>query len=284
MALTEYENSTQRGQPVELFQFIYGEVVGQHYTYTNADQDITHDGIVYAATPIDRDKITTKGRGESDEITIQVPLYSDISELFRIFPPGRVVSVVVRQGHVPNPDDAAEFLAGEQFPVVWTGRVLESRRNGPNADLSCDNSQAGMKRVGLRLHYQWSCPLALYSSRCGADKEAAKTTTTATASANQMTFAPGWNGAIDPINYIGGLVEWEGTEGREYRTIYRIVDSTTVVLNAVPHGFVNGSAIDVFLGCPHTISGCRTLHNNAPNYGGHHLIPLMNPVGKNNHT
>jgi len=284
MAITEYENSTQRGQPVELYQFIYGEGAGQHYAYTNADTEITHNAIVYTPTPTNRDKIKTKGRGESDEITIQVPLYAEIAELFRVFPPGRIVTATVRQGHQPNPDDPAEFLAGEQFPVVWVGRVLESRRNGANADLTCDSSQAGMKRVGLRLHFQWSCPLALYSTRCGADKDAARTTTTATASANQMTFASGWNGAIDPINYIGGLVEWDGPEGREYRTIYRIVDATTVVLNAVPRGFVDNDPIDVFLGCPHTVTGCRTLHNNAVNYGGHHLIPLANPVGKNNHT
>jgi hypothetical protein len=284
MAIQDYEGNPFRGQPVELYEFVYGTEPGQVYRYTNADEEIVWNGELYATTPIDRDKIETKGRGESEEVTVQVPLYAEIAELFRVFPPGRVVHVTIRQGHLPNPDDPAEFLTGLNFPVVWVGRVLESRRDGANADLTCDNSHAGMKRTGLRLHFQYPCPLALYSARCGADKEAARRATTATVSGVQMTFADGWNGAADPSSYIGGLVEWDGPEGREYRAIYRVVDPTTVVVNAAPRNFIDGSAVDVYLGCPHTLGGCQVLHNNAVNYGGFHRIPTLNPVGKNNHS
>ena len=67
-----------------------------------------------------------------------------------------------------------QFLAGEQFSVVWTGQVLESQRSGSVASLNCENAQTGMKSVGLRLHYQWPCSLALYSTRCRANKEDAR--------------------------------------------------------------------------------------------------------------
>ena len=40
----------------------------------------------------------------------------------------------------------------------------------------------------------------------------------------------------------------------------------------------------VYLGCPHTLEGCETIHDNVVNYGGHPFIPVAsNPIGKNNH-
>jgi hypothetical protein len=285
MALNDYETSTERGQPVELFKFVHGDGPNSYYAYTNAEQAIVHDGITYEPLPSEREKIKTKGRGEAQELSIDVPLTAGIAELFRVFPPARVVHIFIRQGHVPNADDPVEFATGENFPVIWVGRVLASSRSGDRATLTCESSAAGMKRVGLRLHYQWPCPLALYSKRCGADKEAAKIATTAsTVSANQLTLPVDWNGVWLPAHFLGGLAEWDTEHGREVRTILRVVGSDTLKLNAAATGLSNGDPVDLYLGCPHTLTGCGDLHSNRPNYGGHPFIPLDNPVGKNNHT
>jgi len=41
----------------------------------------------------------------------------------------------------------------------------------------------------------------------------------------------------------------------------------------------------VVFGCPHTVGGCRRVHDNILNYGGQPYIPVgSNPVHKNNHT
>lgn len=284
MAVQDYEESADRGQPFELFLFQYGDNSGRVYGYTDAHEAIDYDGVTYEPIAITRDTVKTEGRGESQSMKVEVPMSSDVAMLFRQFPPGRVVSLIVRQSHKPNGDDPAEFLAGEQYSVVWTGQVLESQRSGSVASLNCENAQSGMKKVGLRLHYQWPCPLALYSTRCRANKEDAKTTATATSVANAVTFSAGWNGSNDASAYIGGLVEWDSDNGREYRTILSIVSENVVKLNASMLDFTEGSAVDIFLGCPHNLAGCASLHNNAVNYGGHHLIPLVNPVNKNNHT
>jgi len=284
MSINDYETSVDRGQPIELYLFQYGDNAGRIVSYTNAEQSFGYDGVIYEPIAIERDNVKTEGRGEGLDMSVKVPLNCEIAELFRIFPPGRVVTLIIRQGHLPNPDDPVGFETGSMFPVVWTGSVLESRRNGPSSILTCNNAQAGMKRVGLRQHFQWPCPLALYGTRCGADKAAAESSATATAVGNVVTLSAGWNGSNDTANYIGGLIEWDSVNGREYRTIHTIVSDTVVTTNAALHDFTDGGAVDVYLGCPHNLAGCRDVHNNAVNYGGHHLIPLVNPVGKNNHT
>ena len=284
MSLNDYETSTDRGQPVELYLFQYGDNEGRIVAYTNAEQEIEYDGNTYTPIAIERDNVATEGRGEGQELSVKLPLNCELSELFRVFPPGRVVTLTIRQGHLPNPDDPVEFTEGDMWPVVWVGAVLESRRSGNTTTLNCENSQSGMKRVGLRLHFQWSCGLALYSARCGADKQAARTTATATVDGNEVTLSAGWNGDNDAESYIGGLIEWDSDNGREYRAIMTIVSENVVTTNATLHDFVDGGAVDVFLGCPHNLRGCRDIHDNAVNYGGQHLIPLVNPVNKNNHT
>lgn len=284
MAVNDYEQSTERGQPVELYKFIFGANVGNEYRYTNAETDITFDGDVYTALPTERDQIATKGRGDSREISIEVPKSSAVSELFRIFPPGRVVNVIIYQGHIPNPDDPLDWSADTNFGVIWTGRVLEASRKNNTTVLSCENSEAGMKRVGLRRHYQWACPLVLYGARCKADKAAAtRAATVAAISGNSVTLDPGWEGGNTARDFLGGLFEWDSSLGREYRTIIG-ASGDTLKLNATTSELAVSDAVDVILGCPHTLAGCRDIHDNAVNYGGQPWIPLKNPVGKNNHT
>ena len=208
MALNDYETSRDRGQPVELYKFVYGEAEGRVYRYTNADQQMTVDGEVYKALPLQRDKIKTKGRGEGVEITVEVPLSSEISELFRIFPPGFVVALTIRQGHIPNSTDTEGYTDGGMFPVIWAGRVLESRRGDNTTTLNCKSSEAGMKHVGLRRHYQWGCPLVLYGPRCNANKSAATTTVAVEAvSGNSVSLPGGWHGSNAPTTTFSLLVD-----------------------------------------------------------------------------
>lgn len=287
MALSQYETSADRGVPVELFLFVYSDDGSLYHAYTSADDFVTFDGITYTPLPVKRDGFKARGRNGSDgqELTVEVPLNSEISDLFRIYPPSRVVTLTIRQGHLANPDDPLSYDQGNRFEVIWVGRILESRRNGNRTALSGESAAAGMKRVGLRRHYQWPCPLVLYGARCAADKEAAKTTQVVTAlTANVLSFADGWLGVSPSSYYIGGIVEWDTPSGRESRTILRVPNTTDLVLNAAPQGLAIADSVDIFRGCPRTLEGCRDVHNNVINYGGHPWIPTHNPVGKNNHT
>lgn len=283
MAINDFETSRDRGQPVELIQFIHGSE-GQSFFYTDGEKPVTLDGNVYDPLPVSRGKIESKAKLEGREIRIEVPLSAAVSELFRIFPPGRVVNVILRQGHVPNEDDPVEWALGENFPVVWTGRVLETSRGDNSTTLTCEALSAGMRRPGLRKHYQWPCPLVLYGPRC----QAVKTPILAAVlsiTGNKVTLANGWLDPLAPGDFIGGLIEWAGASGPESRGILRVEDSVTIVMSGPATGLSVAAEVTVLKGCPHTLAGCENLHDNVQNYGGFPWIPDgVNPVGRNNHS
>jgi hypothetical protein len=303
MAFNDYETSRNRGKPVMLYYFVYGvEPDGTtpiYLAYTDGESQVAHGGITYEPLAVKSTRIESSGKMDTNEVRLTVPRNCGIAELFRIYPPGRVVSVTIRQGHLANDDDPGAYALGENFPVVWLGRVLESSRDGAEATLTCEAASVSMKRSGLRRHYQWPCPLVLYGARCQANKVTATTTATvATITGNRLTLNEPWQKQVpedpeaDPIvlvdigasNYVGGLVEWQGEDGPEQRAILRVTSAGEIVLNGPAFDLDVADEVDVILGCPHTLSGCETLHDNVVNYGGQPFIPTYNPVGKNNHT
>ncbi len=286
MALNDYETSRDRGQPVELYQFTYGPGANDYHAYTDGSAQVLHNGITYDPLPISRTNIRTRGKLEANEIRVTVPATSQIANLFRIYPPGQIVTLRVRQGHVPNPDDPSSWALGENFPVAWMGRVLEAQRDENKAVLTCEAVSASMKRPGLRRHYQWPCPLVLYGTRCRADKAAASATATVSgATGNRITLVEPWGlSGIAPEKYIGGLAEWSGAAGTERRTILRVEGTATLVLSGPVLTLAANDPVTVILGCNHALDDCENLHNNVVNYGGQPFIPTVNPVGKNNHT
>lgn len=284
MALNDYETSADRGEPVELYKITYGD--GATLTYTDAEAEITHDSITYTPHPIMREKIESNGRLDDNELTVEVPISSPLADLFRTFPPARVVNIEIRQGHVPDPSNPSSWDLGENFPVAFSGRILEARRAGIRCTLTCELIGASMKRPGLRRHYQWPCPLALYGSRCGADISAASAAVTVSAvNGNSVTLSAGFPASgRTGKDYIGGLFRWTGDNGLEQLTILR-VNGLTLTLSGPVRFLSPGESATAILGCPHTLQGCTDLHNNAVNYGGHPFIPTgTNPIGKNNHT
>ncbi len=302
MAFNDYETSRDRGQPVMLYHFVYGvQSDGEtpiFLAYTDGESEVVHDGVTYVPLPIKGAEIKASGKMDTNEVRLTVPRNSAIADLFRVYPPSRVVTVTIRQGHVPNPGDPSAWADGENFPVIWLGRVLESSREGPEAQLTCEAASASMKRNGLRRHYQWPCPLVLYGPRCQADKAAATTTSTVAAiTGNRVTLNTPWQKQVpipdtDPVEYedigaaaySGGLLEWTGMDGPEQRTIMRVTSGGEIILNGPAFDLDVADAVNVILGCPHTLKGCDDLHGNAVNYGGQPWIPTENPIGKNNHT
>jgi hypothetical protein len=314
MAYGTYEESSDAAAPVELFLFVYGSEDTSFIANTDAEVPVTLDGITYAPLPIKRGGIKAMGRPERAEMTLDVPLSAPIADLFRIYPPGRVVTVSIRAGNIAEDGTPALWEGGANWPVVWSGRVLEGNRGESKAVLTCEAGSASMKRLGLRRNYQWPCPLALYGSRCRADKVAATTDTTVTVvGTNRITLAAGWRPQKDdpdyvadpdadpdadpepvpqvdkhaPSAYVGGLVKWTSAAGVEERGILRAeVDdgNDMLVLTGPALGLAPDDDIAVSLGCPHTLEGCFLVHDNVVNFGGQPFIPSYNPLNKNNHT
>lgn len=286
MSFGNYENSRKLGQPVELYLFRYGTDPEAFFAFTDHEEPIEHDEITYVPAPISREAVKTKGRLDKEEVKITVARTNQMATLLSFYPPSTVISLIIRQTHVPNPDAPAGYNDGEMFPVAWTGRIVE-RGGGPKASVELVGIPAGrsMSRMGLRRNYQWACPHALYGAQCGANK-AARTTTEVVVSAtgNQIVLAQPWGLAgVDPVKYIGGLVQWPGQFSVEYRMILRVTAPATLVVSGPVLNLTAADEVEVSAGCGRTLDDCENLHENILNYGGQPWIPTNNPFYKNNH-
>lgn len=280
MTYAQIESSRALGRPAELYYFRYGTDPNAFFAYTDVEEPVTRSGVVYEPIPIKRGSVVASGSLDKSRLSVRVPLSAAIAELFRVYPPGQVVTLTIRSGHLSDEDN--------NFPVVWAGRVLQCSRdnaNGPEADLSCEPASTSMRRTGLRRHYQLSCPHVLYAGglgQCRANKAAATITIVAQAVGYTYVDLPlGWSGAIDYRKYVGGLIAWETPIVREQRTILRTPTPTRLALTGPTVGLVALDNVDISLGCNHQISDCETLHNNVKNFGGQPFIPLKNPVKTN---
>lgn len=272
MTFSAVESSAKDGVPVTLFEFSYGTLSTAKYRYTDADHDIVFSGETFIAVPIKAPPIMLSGKLDRSNLKVQIASNLALANVFRGYPPSVPVSLVMREGHLSDGD--------EEFLVSWMGTVKSSTRTGTVMDLTCEPVDSSLKRPGLRIHYQVQCPLMLYSPECAASRAAATVTTTIdTVTGADVTLAPGWNGAFDPIKFRGGVLEWTGPTGKEIRGILNGFDEGIRVSGLIS-GLTTGMTVSVVLGCNKLMTDCEFLHNNILNYQGDPWIPLSNPVNK----
>lgn len=282
MSFAEYETSADQGSPITLFEFRFGPTDADVIGYTDAENDITFEGRVYAAVPIDCGEITASGTLDKAKLSITFFEGAGITDLFRLRPTSTVVTVAVRQGHANDPD--------AQFLVNWTGRVtgfsIDAEQN--STTLTGEPIGTSMGRNGLRRHYQYGCPHVLYGDRCKANKAAASATfPVISISGSTLLFAAGWVPDSRKPKYLGGYLQYTQADGRvELRTIIRVENDGHVLVAAPPYGLVAGATVTMVLGCnhksgvgPQPTGDCLPVHHNILNFGGQMFIPFKNPIG-----
>lgn len=278
MTYSTYEESRFSGEPVNLYLFRYGDQASEIYAYCDGDDPVVFQGVTYVPIPIDRTKLSSSGSLDKSNVTVTTPQNTELAQLYLIYPPSSVTTLVMRQGHLGDPDD--------QFQVVWSGRVIGCARRGSKAEFTCEPVSTGLRRNGLRRRYQYGCPHVLYGPECKASKAAATSQVTVVSiSGARVTLPIGWT--TRPDKYVGGLFEWTNDiGGREIRTILKAENGgATLLLGGTTRGLSVGDTVDVILGCNHKAGiaaqpdgDCGPLHNNILNFGGMPYIPLKNPI------
>ena len=278
MTFQAREESRQQGEPVHLYFFKYGPGALDFFAYTDAETDVTHSGVTYRSIPFDRDNIKSSGSLDNSDVTLRCPADSELANLFKVFPPDHEVSIILRQGHIGDPDN--------EFVVIWTGRIMSPSFNGNECSFNCQPVSTAMRRAGLRRHWQYSCPHALYGSECEADQNAATSATTlVSATANSVTLPSDWATPPRKSKYVGGMVIWTGAGALMQRRMVLRVIGDTLVLSGLVRDLVPGQEVKVVLGCNHRAGlddDCIQLHNNILNYGGDPWIPTKNPLSQVN--
>lgn len=271
MSFASKESSRAEGNPITLYYFRYGSAIGSYYAFTDAEQIVTVAGVDYEPVPIQRGNVAASGSLDKANLEVRLARDNPVADLFRVYPPSQVVTLVIKQGHYD--DGAGEFLA------VWTGRVLGCAWEDSEVILTGEPVSTSLRRAGLRRHYQFSCPHALYGPKCNANQnDVTQDAVVAAIEGVNVTLAGGWNGALAVGKYIGGLFSWTNGDNEELRTILR-VDGNTLMLSGSLSGLIIAGDCTVAPGCNRQMTDCETLFDNILNFGGQPWIPLKNPIG-----
>jgi len=280
MSYENYEESEFEGLPASLIYIKYGSADGNFFAYTDVDQVIEYDGVQYVPTVVGREKVEASGGLDNKTLEIDITPNASVVQYYRDREPSQVVTMTIRQGHVDDP--------AQEFVVVWTGRIIGVEQKSRFAKISAEPIATSMRRPGLRRHYQYGCPWALYSTECGASKAAARVQAAVqVVGENVMEFNSGWEGAFTKGKFAGGYVQWTNGDDNslEVRTILSVGVGAggdgrdRLALNGKTEGLEDAQVVTLQLGCNHTMDDCRNLHNNIQNFGGQPWIPKENPVG-----
>lgn len=277
MTFDARETSKEDGAPVGLFLFEWGDDASAFFAYTDIDISVSFQGKTFRPITIGRDRVEARGNLDKSILTVDITPNAELVSLYNEGVPSQVVRMTIWQGHVGEPES--------EYQIVWTGRVVSVEHTNRLARINAEPISTSMRRPGLRRHFAYGCPHALYSVACGANQAASTYTSTLLEIAGTtIKLTDGWQQDRDFTHFRGGFVTWVDTRYNvtQTRTILRVEKDGTIRLREGVAGIEIGDAISAVLGCPHTLAGCTDIHNNVVNYGGQPWIPRDNPMGTRN--
>lgn len=269
-----FESSTQSGLPVGLYEFAWGATI---WRYTSADRDLQYpyidgdrdNGVWWTAVAISDGGVDQSA--DASEFEVDLPANLPVVALFRATPPSESVWLTVRRFHFADPDQEAV--------TIWTGTVGNIKRKNRGLALAIGLPiSATMRRTGLRLCWEISCPHMLYDEGCKVNKLLFQTITTVTAlTAVEMTVDD--LGLFAGIEYAGGFAEWEASlEGTlERRGIEEYLGANKFRMFGTTDSITLGQQIKLYLGCDLSAATCQGRFNNLSNHGGFGFLPKKSP-------
>lgn len=262
MTYNAYEESTQLGTPVELYEFVQGP---QQWYYTSCSSPISRLGISYTPMSVSRDRVKVSGDIFKDGVKLSFNRGDAFANQFLAFAPEDVTTVTILRGHYGDPD--------EQYIVYWKGRVVGAKVSGNQIDVECESVFTSIKRPGLRARFEYGCRHTLYLSGCGVDKEAYRFNGQATAITGGLNVAVA-GASLQPDGYYAGgmLVTVAGVP----RFITGHVGGVVTLARPLADLAV-GDTVALYPGCDHLKETCKNKFNNLDNFGGFPFIPGRNP-------
>lgn len=274
---TQAQNKTTNNV-VELVVFRTGP---NNYIYTSTHtKPLTIGGNVYLPFPFNRGERKISNAFEDDGVKVVVMPDHPICAHYKTIPTDYDVSCLIRQGYLDDSGNPTGSLDTD-YPIMalgWVGAYEFDRESGEST-ISIVTIGDTLSAPTLNRNFQQSCPLRLYGPKCKATRKFVAVVPLSITGA-VMTLTAGWNGAYDPADYIGGIVSFiPATGATQYRMIAQAT-ATALTFVGSAAGLATYPTVQVALGCPHTLDGCRDLHDNSRRYGGFPWQPLENPVNK----
>lgn len=265
MAYDLIETSQELGRPIYLYRFILGTSL---WRYTSADEDVVFDGHNWQAVPISDEGIGQTGEAATDALRITADASIGPVLAFRNNPPSNTIQVTIFRAHE---GDLSNFI------TAYVGEVTEVDTPTPNsASITCETLSATMRRAGLRLGWQRTCPYALYDPlTCKVEKGLYGVAGTIGAISG-FTINVAALAAYPAGRFAGGFIEWvDPIRGTERRMIESQLGGALTIFGTTEDLEI-GMPLTIYPGCARTMDAC-TDFDNLPNYGGYPHMPGKSP-------
>lgn len=276
--LSFLQGSRNRSVPVYLYEVVYGSARESVLRLTDAEQPVVLPEHTYTPVQIKHGEIHASGTLDKTTLEVSTRFDSPLANLFRHYPPSQVVTLTVLRGEADDP--------GQEFSVIWAGRILSCSIEFYEAKLTCEPIGTAVRRPGLRRNYQVGCPHVLYGPSCGANQaDFTRTVAVSNVEGSTARLEAGWNGPWPVHRFVNGIAEWTDGKGDVItRTILQVASDGAadfILLAGTTQGLRAGGTLALSLGCNHQMSDCQNF-SNLPNYGGCPWVPTKNPVGSYN--
>lgn len=261
MAFNSFETSREDGRPIIFYRFTLGATV---WRYCTADEDLAVGADIWKAAPISDSGVKQTGQSMSDTLTIDAPDRIGPAAVFSSSPPGQTMSVEILRSHGGQTD----------LQVTYVGEVIQCNTPLPGkAVFSVQALSATMKRTGLRMTWQRTCPHVLYDQlTCRASKEVNSTNATIVSVFGFEVVVTNLSGTA----FSGGFMQWnDEVQGLRTLTIEAQTEVTLTMFDDTTDLYP-GLSVTLFKGCNRTTSACSAL-GNLNNYGGFPWMPGKSP-------
>lgn len=263
MSYGAFETSIESAMPIRLYRFVLSN---RTWRYNSSDKEVlTLDGSLWLPAAIEDDGSRQSGESESDVLTITAQSNIAPVQLYKLSPPSSPVLITVFEKHVGD----------DELYVQYVGEVVQVQDSSSagTATINCETISATMKREGLRLVWQRSCPHTVYDSGCRlspASQMVSATILSISQSTLVMSAMPTGSG------FSGGFLEWDHPVKGTERMAIESQDGNQVLPFGATTPFHVGMTIQAYRGCNQTPATCQSFGNYA-NYGGVPTLPGKSP-------
>lgn len=263
MSYGAFETSTESAMPIRLYRFVLSN---RTWRYNSSDKDVMSvDGSVWLAAAIEDDGSRQSGESESDVLTIKAQSNIAPVQIYKLSPPSSPIQVTVFEKHIGD----------DELYVHYVGEVVQVQDSASvgSATISCETISATMKREGLRMVWQRSCPHTVYDSGCKLSPVSHMVTVTIQ-SVSETTLV--MSGMPTGQGFSGGFLEWDHPVKGVERMAIEAQNGNQVFPFGTTVAFHVGMTIRAYRGCNQTPAACQSFGNYA-NYGGVPTLPGKSP-------
>lgn len=269
MTYDSLETSAYDGGPLEGFRFTG---TSKSYHYTNAQQDITINGIRYTADFIKRGGVKSGTQEDSYDLEIELPFELQLVQdyAFSSSPPS--LDVTIYRYHESG-DPATEWI------IAWKGKVTAFSVSGKIAKLRVPSVfEAVLQGTIPSVYYQGPCNNVLYDDRCKISRATYTTYSTVASITDSTTVVVVNDGVADNFLVAGEL--YLPLKGERRQIISNVAN--VITFNFPFFDIEVGDSVEMAAGCDHAYQGdCKNKYSNTLNFTGCPYIPNENPFEGN---